>query len=162
GGGCGRNSAAGRVGGGQPTVGRDLRNTGCLGGERTSGSRVDVGAGSPGPLPERLLAQLRARHLACDAQAAGTGGATRSLTVAVALRPSSAIAHYNLGTVLYGRKDLTGAERCYLRAIELNLAMAPAHGELGLLMYERRDLTGAERCLLRALEIDPVNAVTHS
>jgi tetratricopeptide (TPR) repeat protein/serine/threonine protein kinase len=74
---------------------------------------------------------------------------------AVALRPQSAGAHYNLGNALYRKRDLQGAIAAYQKAIEINPRFADAHLNLGLTRVAKDDWDGAIAEFRVVLEIDP-------
>jgi tetratricopeptide (TPR) repeat protein len=80
---------------------------------------------------------------------------------ALAARPGSALALYNLGVLLLARKDLAGAERAFRQAIRIDPNFAIAHNNLGLLLRDRKELAGAEQAFRQALRADPNNAKAH-
>src|SRR5262249_15415513 len=57
-------------------------------------------------------------------------GAVRFFTGAACIRPSSAVAHNNLGIALNGQKKLDEAIACYKKAIELDPKIEWAHTNL--------------------------------
>jgi tetratricopeptide (TPR) repeat protein len=74
---------------------------------------------------------------------------------ALAVRPRSPVALYDLGIALRLQKDFDGAYRYFARAVEIDDKYVKAHNSLGNLLVRRNDLEGAIRCYTRALEIDP-------
>jgi tetratricopeptide (TPR) repeat protein len=84
-----------------------------------------------------------------------------SLQAAMALRPESAIAHYNLGYALYLKSDLDGAARCYRKSLELDPNYPQGHNALGVVLRDQKDTAGAMKCFEKALELDPDLAAAH-
>ena len=80
---------------------------------------------------------------------------------ALALRPGSPAAHYNLGNALLARKDWPGAAACYRRALELYPEYASAHHNLGIVLREQGDLAGAVASHRKAIELNPTNPRAH-
>jgi tetratricopeptide (TPR) repeat protein len=81
--------------------------------------------------------------------------ALRFYTAAVALRPDSPGAHYNLGGALKARGRLDEAIASYHRAIDLDPKYAPAHYNLGNALADKGQLDEAIACYRKALAIDP-------
>jgi 4-amino-4-deoxy-L-arabinose transferase-like glycosyltransferase len=82
--------------------------------------------------------------------------AEQALRQALALKPAHAKAHYHLGTILKGRKDLAGALAEFRTAAAAEPRLAPAHLQVGnLLLNEHRDPVGAEAAYRAALAADP-------
>jgi tetratricopeptide (TPR) repeat protein len=87
--------------------------------------------------------------------------AVRFLTAAVALRPESPGAHYNLGNAL-GRKDQWDeAIACFQKAIELDPKSAAPHNNLGVVLANKGQLDAAIACYKKAIELDPKSATPH-
>jgi tetratricopeptide (TPR) repeat protein len=82
--------------------------------------------------------------------------------VAVALRPDSAVVHYNLGAALATKGNLDQAIACFHRAIELDPTLALPHGALGKALYDKGKLDEAIACFHRAIELDPKFAWAHN
>jgi serine/threonine-protein kinase len=80
---------------------------------------------------------------------------------ALALRPDSAIAHYNLGWALYENKDLDDAEQYFRQALQLQPGLAPAHNGLGSVCLDRQDVDSAIRHYRDALKLDSAVAHVH-
>src|SRR5262249_31622790 len=57
--------------------------------------------------------------------------AIRHYTAAVALRPKTALSHFNLGNALEGRGQLDEAVACYRKSLELNPKQAAVYNRLG-------------------------------
>jgi serine/threonine protein kinase/Flp pilus assembly protein TadD len=74
---------------------------------------------------------------------------------ALAVRPTSAFAHYNLAIGLWqlGRTD--EAIACYRKAIELDPKFADAHCNLGIVLMELERMDEAIASFRKAFEIDP-------
>ena len=71
--------------------------------------------------------------------------------------PGCAWAHFNLGTLLYTRNDLDGAEAAW----RVSLAADPsssAHFQLGCIASARQDYDGAARLFATAHQLDPTDA----
>jgi serine/threonine-protein kinase len=95
---------------------------------------------------------------AMAADGAGPGGleeAVRYYTAAVALRPTSAAVHTNLGVALKGRDRLSEAVAALKEAIRLNPAFALAHNNLGNALYEQRLLPEAVAAYREAIRLNP-------
>jgi tetratricopeptide (TPR) repeat protein/serine/threonine protein kinase len=73
---------------------------------------------------------------------------------AVATRPQSGPARYNLGVALRERKDLEGAEAEYRKAIRLDPDNAQAHNNLGLTLSDQKDSDGAIAEFRKAIQLD--------
>jgi tetratricopeptide (TPR) repeat protein len=80
---------------------------------------------------------------------------------ALALRPGSPGAHFNLGNALLARRDLPAAAACYGRALELYSEHVSAHYNLGSVLWMQGDPAGAAACFRRTLELDPKHAEAH-
>jgi tetratricopeptide (TPR) repeat protein/tRNA A-37 threonylcarbamoyl transferase component Bud32 len=81
---------------------------------------------------------------------------------ALAVKPTSSVAHYNLGVALKAKGDREGAIRCYREAIRISPTDAWAHTNLGVALYTKADLEGAIRSLCEAIRLDPKLAPAHS
>jgi serine/threonine-protein kinase len=81
---------------------------------------------------------------------------------AVAVRPSAAAAHYNLGRALYARGQLDEAIRGFRTAIELDPKHAKAHTNLGAALRDKGQLDEAIREFRTAIEINPRAASPHT
>jgi tetratricopeptide (TPR) repeat protein len=82
---------------------------------------------------------------------------------ALALRPRSAVAHYNLGNVLYEQKRLEDAKVEFCRAIELNPGLADPFNSLGIVLREQGNLeeAGANFRKAIALKTDHADALSN-
>jgi tetratricopeptide (TPR) repeat protein len=89
-------------------------------------------------------------------------GAEMNFRRAIALDHDFAVAHMNLGTVLYDRGDFDGAIASHRRAIAIDPKYARAHGNLGRTLYAKGDLTGAIAAYRRAMALDARIAILHS
>jgi tetratricopeptide (TPR) repeat protein len=87
--------------------------------------------------------------------------AVRYLTAAVALRPDSAGAHYNLGNALRIAGDPAEAMRCYQTALRHDPRFASAHINLASVLKQTGDVEGAVREYHAALEADPQVSAAH-
>jgi superkiller protein 3 len=88
--------------------------------------------------------------------------AVRFLTAAVALRPESPGAHYNLGLALAGKGQVDEAIACYKKAIELDPKDTSAHINLGLALYDKGRLDEAIACFNKAIALDPKYALAYN
>jgi serine/threonine-protein kinase len=84
------------------------------------------------------------------------------LRAAVAARPQSALAHYNLGAALKAKGDVSGAIISYKKALDLDPKYAPAHTNLGGALGEQKDMGEALSHLKKALDLDPQYAPAHN
>jgi serine/threonine-protein kinase len=87
--------------------------------------------------------------------------AVRFLTAAVALRPDSPGAHYNLGSALYLKGRVDEAIACYRKALELDPKYASAHNNLGTVLHAKGLSDEAIACYRKALALDPKDAAAH-
>jgi protein O-mannosyl-transferase len=74
----------------------------------------------------------------------------------------SAVAHYNLASLLSKRGDLAGAESHYQSALKAKPEFAEAWYNLGLLKGKQGKADEAERCYTTALRFNPRLAEAHS
>jgi tetratricopeptide (TPR) repeat protein/tRNA A-37 threonylcarbamoyl transferase component Bud32 len=93
---------------------------------------------------------------------AAPGERVGCLQAAVAVRPTSSIAHLNLGSALGNNKDLEGAIQEYHKAIELNPNDALPHYGLGVTLSDKGDLEGAIQEYNEAIKLDPNYAPAHN
>jgi tetratricopeptide (TPR) repeat protein len=80
------------------------------------------------------------------------------IRAALAVRPRSAPAYYNLGHALYARRDLAGAIAAYNKAIALDPKDAGAHNNLGLALKAKGDAKGAIAAYKKAIDVYPKDA----
>jgi tetratricopeptide (TPR) repeat protein len=83
------------------------------------------------------------------------------LMVAVALRPETSVAHYNLAVALLNRGDSARAIEEFRRALELSPDHAPAHSGLASALKDKGDLNAAMAEYRLALELDEHFAEGH-
>jgi tetratricopeptide (TPR) repeat protein len=88
--------------------------------------------------------------------------ATRYFTVAVALRPLSPGAHYNLGNALRDKGQLDEAIAAWRQALRIKKDYAEAHDSLGLALQKKGQLDQAIAAHREALRINKDYAVAHS
>lgn len=79
----------------------------------------------------------------------------RELERAARADPTSAKAHFNLGSVYGNQGDLTRAAHEFQRALELDPGNARIHYAVGLLRYQQGDRDAARQAWERALGFDP-------
>jgi serine/threonine-protein kinase len=88
--------------------------------------------------------------------------AVRFLTAAVALRPDSPGAHYNLGIALRRKGQVDEAIASYKKAIELDPKYTWAHNMLGYqLWWGKGQADEAIACFRKAIDLDPKSAYPH-
>jgi serine/threonine-protein kinase len=80
---------------------------------------------------------------------------------AVAVRPTSAIAHNELGSALHEKGDLDAAVIEFQRAIELDPNWAASYANLGNILDVKRDFPRAAVAYQRAIALEPENARNH-
>jgi tetratricopeptide (TPR) repeat protein len=91
----------------------------------------------------------------------GWAEAVRHRTAAVALRPDSPGAHYNLGTVLQAGRQLDEAIACYRQAIDLDPRYFSAHFNLGGVLDAKGRSDEAIVSYRQALDLNPKDARVH-
>jgi serine/threonine-protein kinase len=87
--------------------------------------------------------------------------AVRFQTAAVALRPDSPGAHYNLGRALIHNGQADEAIACYKRALALDPKYAVVHTNLGIALKAKGQVDEAIACYQTALALDPNLAFAH-
>jgi tetratricopeptide (TPR) repeat protein len=87
-----------------------------------------------------------------------TQDAQQFWNVAIARDPGYADAHYNLGVLHYGRRDLPAAARSFMRTLALSPNHAAALNNLGALLQHLGSFAEATTLLQRAVRIDPCSA----
>jgi serine/threonine-protein kinase len=87
--------------------------------------------------------------------------AVRFLTAAVALRPDSPGAHYNLGLALKDKGQFDEAIACWRKAIALDPKYAGAHNNLGYALARKGQFDEAIACWRKAIALDPKHAMAH-
>ncbi len=80
---------------------------------------------------------------------------------AIALDPTLAEAHNNLGVGLARMDSLAPAVEAYRRALALRPSYSEAEGNWGVVLVRQGDMTGAKQHYARALALDPGNADAH-
>jgi tetratricopeptide (TPR) repeat protein len=88
--------------------------------------------------------------------------AVELISKALAINPSHAPAHSNLGVALEALGEPERALAAYRRALALQPYHADAHVNLGSLLAARGELEEAAACYKRALKLDPRNAVAQT
>jgi tetratricopeptide (TPR) repeat protein len=89
-------------------------------------------------------------------------GAEAAFRKAIALDPTFANAHNNLGAVLCDvKRDYDGAIACFRTAIELDPKDAKAHANLGVALGGKGQVDEAIACYKKAIELDPKDANAH-
>ncbi len=88
-------------------------------------------------------------------------GAIAEYRKAIALDPTFARAHSNLGDALHDQGKLDEAVACFRKAIELDANYAPAHVNLGNALREQGKLDEAIAECRKAIALDPKLAPAH-
>ena len=130
------------------------------------GNRCSRNASSVTPVVEGGFGHFdfeAARAEAEEGEGEFVGLSPYPLERAVAIDPSNAAAHNNLGLQLQTtQKDMGAAEEAYRAAIEADPGFAPAHRNLGLLLQTtQKDVGAAEEAYRAAIEADPGDAIAH-
>lgn len=90
-----------------------------------------------------------------------TIAATQPLVRALALDPTDADAHYNLGVAAQIRGDLAEAARAYQRALAFRGDFGAAHFNLGVLFQEQGNLPGAVAAYNRVITLEPKRSAAY-
>ena len=88
--------------------------------------------------------------------------AVRFLTAAVAVRPDSPGAHYDLGMALRAKGRLDEAIACYRKALELDPQYAAAYVGQGIALHDRGQVDEAIASYHKALALDPKDIYAHT
>jgi serine/threonine-protein kinase len=88
--------------------------------------------------------------------------AVRFRTAAVALRPDSPGAQFNLGVALVRKGQVDEAIACYQKAIGLDAKYAAAHNNLGNALSKKGQVDEAIACYRQAIQLYPKLAVAHT
>jgi tetratricopeptide (TPR) repeat protein len=80
---------------------------------------------------------------------------------ALALRPTNAEVHYNLGNAFKCAGRLGEAVACYRQALRLRPDYAEAHNNLANVLHEQGQTVDAIACYRRAIELKPTHAGAH-
>jgi serine/threonine-protein kinase len=86
----------------------------------------------------------------------------RFLTVAVALRPGSPGAHFNLGVALTNKSRLDEAIATFRKALEIDPKYAAAYGSLGIALAAKGQFEEAIAYCRKAIRLDPKNVQAHN
>jgi tetratricopeptide (TPR) repeat protein len=86
----------------------------------------------------------------------------RFKTAAVALRPGSPGAHFNLGQALHRQDRVEEAIACFRKALALEPKYFVAHVYLGYVLQENGRVEEAIACYRQALALNPNHAMTHN
>jgi DNA-binding transcriptional MerR regulator len=115
------------------------------------------------PLPRRGLRLTGSQwyDLAAELEATSPDEAINAYQQALALDPSLAAAHINLGQLLHGRGDLRAAEGHYRAALAIDPGDPVAAFNLGVVLEDLTRPTDAEEAYRRALAVDPRFADAH-
>jgi serine/threonine protein kinase/tetratricopeptide (TPR) repeat protein len=91
----------------------------------------------------------------------GDTEAIRYLSVAVAIRPDSVTAHYNLGFTLDRQGKAKEAAACFRKVIELDSAHVSARYALGRILRNLKKPDEAVDCFRKCIELAPNSALGH-
>jgi serine/threonine protein kinase/tetratricopeptide (TPR) repeat protein len=89
-------------------------------------------------------------------------GAIRYYTAALAIRPSFALAHNNLGNIFRGQNKLDEALHHYQKAIEFAPQLAAPYSNLGNVLVIQEKFDDAIAAHRKAIELDPQLAIAHT
>ena len=84
-----------------------------------------------------------------------SAGAIAHFTASLALKPRSAVAHYNLGTALIVGLRLDAAAEEYRAALTIDPAYANAHNNLGNVLLSRKQYDEAIREFAEVVRLQP-------
>ena len=87
-----------------------------------------------------------------------SAGAIAHFTTSLALKPQSAVAHYNLGTALTVARRLDEAVAEYRAALRIDPTYANAHNNLGNVFLARKDYEAAIREFADVVRLQPDSA----
>jgi tetratricopeptide (TPR) repeat protein len=82
-------------------------------------------------------------------------GAIACFKKAIALDPTLALAHYNLGNARRTKGEVDEAIACYHKAIALDPTLALAHNGLGVALQAKGEVDEAIACFQKAIALDP-------
>jgi len=112
--------------------------------------------------PERAdVAELFARGIALEEDAANQLQAIAAYQRVLELDPQHAAAHINLGTLYYNRQEYSLAEKHYRQAIEVDSRYALAYFDLGNVLDETGRVNEAIQTYATALQLAPTYADAH-
>ena len=83
--------------------------------------------------------------------------AVRHFAASAALKPQSAVAHYNLGTALAAASRLDEATVALRRALSINPVSSTAYANLGAVVLQQGRIADAVMYLEEATRLDPAN-----
>ena len=128
-------------------------------------------AAKAAPLIHRNAADARERAhdltgddwytLACELEMTSVEDAKDAYERAIALDPSHADAHVNLGRILHEQGNAAAAEEHYRAAVEADPHHETAAFNLGVALEDLGRINDAIRAYTSALELDPDNADAH-
>ena len=113
------------------------------------------------PAHEETAADLFARGVALEENAATQLEAIAIYEKVLELDPAHAAAHINLGTIYYNRQEYTRAEKHYRKAIEVDPRYALAYFDLGNVLDETGRVPDAIGAYKTALLLAPTYADAH-
>jgi tetratricopeptide (TPR) repeat protein len=87
--------------------------------------------------------------------------AIEMVQAAIAINPTTAAYHSNLGTIFHSQNKLEEAACCYQNALALKPALAEAHYNLGNVFHAQDKLEDAIACYEQALALNPGLAEAH-
>jgi serine/threonine protein kinase/tetratricopeptide (TPR) repeat protein len=128
------------------------------------GQRLRFAGGDSAPLLRRSLAVYPRDFWLYFELAAAVTDPVEELgcyQAAVALRPGTDVAHFNLANVLHRRQDRDAAIAHFRKCVELNPRWARAHLLLGEVLSQRNDPESAVVHFCKCLELDPRSALAH-
>jgi predicted Zn-dependent protease len=123
---------------------------------RGSVSRSNLRAGEEEH--DKAVAQLSQQNAMANYEGKEYAQAARGLMSVVERNPGDAVAHYNLGRVLWAQGGERNAQQVldeFSAAIKLNPNMAEPWRDAGVVLYELRDLNRAGQAFSRYLQLAP-------
>jgi predicted Zn-dependent protease len=107
---------------------------------------------------QQAVARLTQQNAMANYQKREYAQAARALQSAVSRNPQDAVAHYNLGRVLWAQGGAQNAQQVlehYVTAVQADPAMAAPWRDIGVVFYELRDMKRAGLAFEKYLELAP-------
>ena len=107
---------------------------------------------------QKAVAQLSQQNAMANFEGKNFAQAARGLQSAVDRNPDDAMAHYNLGRVLWAQGGERNAQQvmdAFATAVKLDPTMAAPWRDAGVVFYEMRDVNRAGKAFNRYLQLSP-------